>query len=72
MRQLKYRRIVRLMIFITMLFSFRINKPALSADICKMYRQFRINERDLRHQLTLRRSNKQELKVLQLNTATYG
>ncbi|XP_061387580.1 uncharacterized protein LOC133322632 [Musca vetustissima] len=58
---------------ITTLFSFRLHKYALTADISKMYRQFRIDERDRRYQLVLWRSNKNdELKVFKLNTVTYG
>lgn len=58
---------------ITTLFSFRLNKFALTADISKMYRQFRVDERDVKYQLILWRSNKEEeLKVFQLNTVTYG
>ncbi|XP_073820296.1 uncharacterized protein [Musca autumnalis] len=58
---------------ITTLFSFRLHKYALTADISKMYRQFRIDGQDRRFQLVLWRTNKNdELQVFQLNTVTYG
>lgn len=58
---------------ITTLFSFRLNKFALTADISKMYRQFEIDERDRKYQLILWRNNKEEpLELFQLNTVTYG
>ncbi|XP_046803778.1 uncharacterized protein LOC124419208 [Lucilia cuprina] len=58
---------------ITTLFSFRLNKFALTADISKMYRQFEIDERDRNYQLILWRSNREDTqKVFQLNTVTYG
>ncbi|XP_073835822.1 uncharacterized protein [Musca autumnalis] len=58
---------------ITTLFSFRLHKYALTADISKMYRQFRIDDQDRRFQLVLWRTNKNdELQVFQLNTVTYG
>ena len=58
---------------ITTLFSFRLNRFALTADISKMYRQFLVDERDRKFQLVLWRSSKQEkLSVFQLNTVTYG
>ncbi|XP_075157710.1 uncharacterized protein LOC142230976 [Haematobia irritans] len=58
---------------ITTLFSFRLHKYAFTADISKMYRQFRIDENDRKYQLILWRNQKDEhLKVYQLNTVTYG
>ena len=54
---------------ITTLFSFRLNRFALTADISKMYRQFLVDERDRKFQLVLWRANKEDkLKVFQLNT----
>ncbi|XP_065372316.1 uncharacterized protein LOC135964147 [Calliphora vicina] len=53
--------------------SFRLNKLALSADICKMYRQFLIDERDRNFQLILWRKNVHDpILLYQLNTVTYG
>ncbi|XP_046800970.1 uncharacterized protein LOC124421481 [Lucilia cuprina] len=58
---------------VTTLFSFRLNRFALTADISKMYRQFLVDERDRKFQLVLWRSNsKDKLCVFQLNTVTYG
>ena len=58
---------------ITTIFAFRLNKFALSADICKMYRQFLVDESDRKYQLILWRSNVNDpLKLYQLNTVTYG
>lgn len=58
---------------ITTLFSFRLNKYALTADISKMYRQFLVDEEDRNFQFVLWRSKKEdELKVFRLNTVTYG
>lgn len=58
---------------ITTLFSFRLNRFALTADISKMYRQFLVDQRDRKFQLILWRANKEEkLKIFQLNTVTYG
>ena len=58
---------------ITTLFSFRMHKYALAADISKMYRQFQIDKRDAKFQLILWRNNKDdELRVYQLDTVTYG
>ncbi|XP_075157719.1 uncharacterized protein LOC142230985 [Haematobia irritans] len=52
---------------------FRMYKYALSADICKMYRQFLVDERDRNFQLILWRKNSHEpLNLYQLNTVTYG
>lgn len=49
---------------ITTLFSFRLNKYALTADISKMYRQFLVDEEDRNFQFVLWRSKKEdELKV---------
>ena len=58
---------------ITTLFAFRLHRYALTADISKMYRQFRIDDQDTKYQLILWRNNpKDELQVFQLNTVTYG
>ncbi|GBP10481.1 hypothetical protein EVAR_70789_1 [Eumeta japonica] len=58
---------------ITTLFSFRLNKFALTADISKMYRQFEIDERDRIYQLIFWRNKKEDpLNLFQLNTITYG
>ena len=37
--------------------AYRLNKLALSADVCKMYRQFLIDERDRNFQLILWSNN---------------
>ncbi|XP_073827789.1 uncharacterized protein [Musca autumnalis] len=58
---------------ITTLFSFRWIKYTLTADISKMYRQFRIGEPDRTSQLVLWRSNKKDnIKVFQLNIVNNG
>lgn len=58
---------------ITTLFSFRLNRFALTADISKMYRQFLVDESDRKFQLVLWRDSKEDkLNVFQLNTVTYG
>ena len=58
---------------ITTMFSFRLHKFALTADISKMYRQFNIDEPDRKYQLILWRSNPDHpIKIYQLNTVTYG
>ncbi|XP_075160828.1 uncharacterized protein LOC142233707 [Haematobia irritans] len=52
---------------------FRLNKYALTADICKMYRQFLVDESDRSFQFILWRSDSnQPLELYQLNTVTYG
>ncbi|XP_075157610.1 uncharacterized protein LOC142230873 [Haematobia irritans] len=52
---------------------FRLNRYALTADICKMYRQFLVDESDCSFQLILWRSDSnQPLELYQLNTVTYG
>ncbi|XP_065356116.1 uncharacterized protein LOC135950508 [Calliphora vicina] len=52
---------------------FRFHKFAMSADICKMYRQFLVHEEDRNFQLVLWRDNgNSPLDLYQLNTVTYG
>ncbi|XP_075154313.1 uncharacterized protein LOC142227952 [Haematobia irritans] len=59
-------------IIITML-AFRLNKFAMCADICKMYRQFMVDQRDRKFQLVLwRDDDSNALNLYQLNTVTYG
>lgn len=58
---------------ITTILSFRLNRLALSADICKMYRQFLMDERDRNYQLIFWRNNVNDpITLYQLNTVTYG
>ncbi|XP_073811773.1 uncharacterized protein [Musca autumnalis] len=58
---------------ITTLFSFRWIKYALTANISKMYRQFRIGEPDTRFLIVLWRSYKDyNMKVFQLNIVNNG
>lgn len=53
--------------------SFRLHKFGLSADICKMYRQFVVHEEDRNFQLILWRDNMNSpINLYQLNTVTYG
>ncbi|XP_073811803.1 uncharacterized protein [Musca autumnalis] len=58
---------------ITTLFSFRLNKYALTADTSNVYWQFRIEEPDRRFQFVLWRSYTVDyIKVSQLMIVTYG
>ena len=52
---------------------FRTHQVALTADIAKMYRQIRMDERDINLQWILWRENPSDLlKIFQLKTVTYG
>lgn len=58
---------------ITTLTAFRLKKFALTADICKMYRQFWMHDGDRKFQTILWRSDVDSLlKMYTLNTVTYG
>lgn len=57
----------------TTLLAFRSNKYAITADICKMYRQCDLDAFDRNFQCILWRDSPNEvLKLFQLNTVTYG
>jgi hypothetical protein len=52
---------------------FRTHQIAFTADIEKMYRQIRVDERDCRFQRILwRKPNEQQIKTFELQTVTYG
>lgn len=57
----------------TLLVKFRLHRYVVAADITKMYRQIEVNKVDQLYQLILWRSAPtEEVKVLKLNTVTYG
>ncbi|XP_067641701.1 uncharacterized protein [Eurosta solidaginis] len=58
---------------ITTLLKFRLYKHALTADICKMYRQFGMSPKDRQFQLIVWRDEPHlPLQFYELNTITYG
>ena len=59
-------------LFFTIL-KFRLHRFAITADVCKMYRQVQVAESDRKYQLIVWRENPtQPLHIFQLNTVTYG